>query len=201
MAIIVACNGVLHIILAMKNHSTVEDLLDSAMCALSNLCYRSDTNKELIVKMGGAKAVVDTLLSNFNNAGLSITGLRALGNLAFYPPNIGVIIRDGAVQAIVAGLTVHSQNAELIQIALGVLTNLVRTRPAPRMANDCTRVRSDRDRPCACVREQSADRNAENMAIMAREGAAQAIVEVLLQNTTNLEIEAAALGCLSNFAR
>ena len=52
---IVANNGIFHLVIAMNNHMTAEELLDSAICALSNLCYKSDTNKELIVKSGGAK--------------------------------------------------------------------------------------------------------------------------------------------------
>ena len=69
--------------------------------------------------------MVDCLLANFNNASLLMTGMRALGNLALYLPNIPAIVSGGGVQAIVAGLTVHAKNVPLVQIAVGVLTNLV----------------------------------------------------------------------------
>jgi len=168
---VVACKGIQIIIAVLSQHSKAEELLESAVCVLCNTCANSDTNKELIAKNGGAQAIVDTILNNFNAMDLLLTCFRTLGNLACSRYNIGAIIKAGGVQGIVAGMTVHGDNRDLIDVAIRVLTNL------------------------------SADLDEENMSILAQEGAVQAIVEVAASFTDDLEIEVATLACLCNLGR
>jgi len=116
--------------------------------------------------------VVDCLLANFNNASLLMTGMRALGNLALYLPNIPAIVSGGGVQAIVAGLTVHAKNVPLVQIAVGVLTNLVWGITCDQCAA------GDAEQYAVFATVQASAKDAESMQIMAQEGAVQAVVEV-----------------------
>jgi len=168
---IVACKGIQSLISVMSTHQKAEDLLESAVCVLCNLCHNNDPNKEEITKHGGAQSIVDTILNNFDALELLTTCFRALGNLAYNKKNISMIIRAGGVQGIVAGMTVHNEELDIIDIAIRVLTNL------------------------------AADPDEENMAILAQEGAVQAVVEVATQYFKNIELEIAALGCLCNLAR
>jgi hypothetical protein len=66
---------------------------------------------------------------------------------------------------------VHSEELDIIDIAIRVLTNL------------------------------ASELDDEDQQIMAQEGAVQAIVEVATQHTDNLELEISAIGCLCNLAR
>ncbi len=58
----------------MVNFPTEISLLDGAFCALTNLCYNNNTNKEKIARSGGAKQIIVCLLDNVNHADLLITG-------------------------------------------------------------------------------------------------------------------------------
>jgi hypothetical protein len=96
--------------------------------------------------------------------GVGVSRFRTLGNLAYSASTISTIIKAGGVQGIVAGMTVHAEELDVIDIAIRVLTNL------------------------------ASDLDEDNMAIMAQEGAVQAIVEVAHKYAANLELEIAALG-------
>jgi hypothetical protein len=168
---IVACRGIPAIIGAVNTHTKAEEMLDSSIVTLNNLCRNNDPNKVAIVKAGGAQAIVDTILNNFNAMDLLLTCFRTMGNLAFDSKTIDTIIKAGGVQGIVAGMTVHTEEADVIDIAVRVLTNM------------------------------SADLDDENMAVLAQEGAVQAVVEVANQYTDNAEIEVSAMNCLFNLAR
>jgi hypothetical protein len=82
-----------------------------------------------------------------------------------------LLIKAGTVQGIVAGMTIHNEEIEIVDVAIRVLTNL------------------------------ASDLDEENQAIMAQEGAVQAIVEVADQYSMNVDMEQAALGCLCNLGR
>lgn len=168
---IVACKGVQLLLNAMHNHPKSEDLLDHAVSVLCNLCQNNNNNKDLILKLGGAQAIVDTVLNNFQALEFLQTSFRTLGNLAYDAKSVTAIIKAGGVQGLVAGMTVHNEDMEIIDIAIRVLSNL---------AQDAT---------------------PDNMAIMAQEGAVQAIVEAAANYTDKLDIEIAALGCLCNLGR
>jgi len=168
---IVACRGIPAVITTMANNNKAEDLLESAVCVLCNLCQGNDTNKDEIAKAGGCQAIVDTILNNFDALDLLITCFRTLGNIAYNKPNISTIIKSGGVQGIVAGMAVHSDQLDVIDVAIRVLTNL------------------------------AADPDDENMAIMAQEGAVQAVVEAVITYVKHPDLEAAALGCLVNLSR
>jgi hypothetical protein len=165
---IMGCSVLHSIIKSMINHSSEADLLECAATVISNLCYGSDGNKELIARLGAARTLVDVILRNYNRPQLLIAAFRAIGNLAFYIGNVHTIISEGAVQGIVAGMTSHVEDLELIQVALGVMTNL------------------------------AADAKEENQAIMAQEGAVQAICEVTNAHVENADVEIAAISCLVN---
>jgi hypothetical protein len=167
---IVACRGIEHLLTAMQNHDQVDDLLESAVCVLCNLCNSNDTNKQLLVNNGGAQAIVECVLNNFNSMELVMTSFRTLGNLAFNSWAIKQVVDAGAVQAIVAGMTVHNEDLDVVDIALKVLCNL------------------------------ATDISPETQAILAAEGAVQAVVEVTAQYHDNLEMVVNAIGCLNNMA-
>jgi len=168
---IVACKGIEILILAIQTHHTAEDLLESAVATLCNLCHNSDVNKDQIVKKDGCTTVVEVVLNNFNSIELLLTCFRTLGNLASNAANTSEIIKAGGVQGIVAGLTVHSSELDIIDISIRVLTNL------------------------------ASEMDDEEQKIMAQEGAVQAIVEVVNTHVDNPELELSALGCLCNLAR
>lgn len=168
---IVACKGVQLLLNAMHNHPKAADLLDHAVSVLCNLCQNNNNNKDLILKLGGAQAIVDTVLNNFQALEFLQTSFRTMGNLAYDAKSVTSIIKAGGVQGLVAGMTVHNTEEDIIDLAIRVLSNL---------AQDAT---------------------AENMAIMAQEGAVQAIVEAAANYTDKLDIEIAALGCLCNLGR
>eukprot|EP00463_Aulacantha_scolymantha_P001524 TRINITY_DN2142_c0_g1_i1.p1 TRINITY_DN2142_c0_g1~~TRINITY_DN2142_c0_g1_i1.p1 ORF type:complete len:105 (-),score=20.24 TRINITY_DN2142_c0_g1_i1:33-347(-) len=80
------------------------------------------------------------------------------------------MIEAGAVQGIVAGLTVHNQELDLINLAIRVLSAL------------------------------ATNLDEKHRTIMASEGAVQAIVEVASNFTENLEMEICAHECLCALA-
>jgi len=168
---VVACKGIQTVISLMGQHQKQEGLLEGAVCTLVNLCHGNDLNKEEVTKHNGAQAIVDTVLNNFDSLDLLIQCFRALGTLASVKKNITTIIKAGGVQGIVAGMTVHNEQMDLVETAIRVLTNL------------------------------ASDPGDENMQIMAQEGAVQAVVEVASQFFKNQELEIVALGCLCNLAR
>lgn len=167
---IVACKGVKRLIDTMQTHPNKETLLDNAVCVLCNLCHNNDNNKEAIVKAGGATIIVEAVLNNFDSIDLLLTCFRTLGNLAYTTDSVHHLIDAGAVQGVVAGMTVHEQELDLIGLAVQVLSAL------------------------------ATDLDAEHREIMYREGAVQAIVEVAANYTQNLEMETLALGCLHGLA-
>lgn len=168
---IVACKGVQLLLNAMHQHPKSSDMLDHAVTVLCNLSQNSHNNKDLILRLDGAQAIVDTVLNNFQALEFLQTSFRTLGNLAYDAKSVTSIIKAGGVQGLVAGMTVHNEDEEIVGIAIRVLSNL---------AQDAT---------------------ADNMAIMAQEGAVQAIVEAAANYTDKLDIEIAALGCLCNLGR
>ena len=171
MSFIVACKGIEEVLGSMERSPTESDLLESCLCVLNNLSNSNDTNKKRIIDHGGAKHVVACMLDNVNEVDLLLAGFSTIGNLACYIPAVGELIKEGAVQGIVAAMTVHGRDMDAIDRAIRVLANL------------------------------AADASGEHMRIMSQEGAVQAIVEVSLKHTDNLDIEIAAIGCLCNFAK
>lgn len=168
---IVACKGIQTFLLAMQTHPDAEELLDGAVTTLCNISLMNDINKDYIIRDDGAMIIVETILNKFNAIELLQTCLNTLGNLAYNTEMSSAIIKAGAVQGIVAGLTVHSEEAEVIDISVRVLTNL------------------------------SSELDEENQEIMAQEGAVQAIVEVVENCRDNLELEVSAVGCLHNLSQ
>jgi hypothetical protein len=154
----------------MSVHSHIEDLLESAVCVLCNLCHNNDTNKQLLVNNGGPQAIVECVLNNFDSMELVMTSFRTLGNLAFNEAAIKQVVNAGAVQAIVAGMTVHNEDLDVVDIALKVLCNL------------------------------ATDVSSETQGILAAQGAVQAIVEVLSQYHDNQDMAVTAVDCLNNMA-
>eukprot|EP00461_Guttulinopsis_vulgaris_P002960 UN02961 len=143
----------------MKENQQHPDLLDSCLCVLCNMCHGNDGNKLLIVNENGAATIVDTVLNNFDQVEVLLSAFRMLGVLAFNAQSVDAIIKAGGVQGIVAGMTVLGGSIEVIDVAIRVLTNL---------ASNCTD---------------------DHMKIMAEEGAVQAIVEVMQQHSSNVDIE------------
>mmetsp|Transcript_8936 Transcript_8936/g.17084 ORF Transcript_8936/g.17084 Transcript_8936/m.17084 type:complete len:1795 (+) Transcript_8936:30-5414(+) len=167
---IVACSGIQHLLTAMATHNQVEDLLESSVCVLCNLCHENDNNKDKICKAGGAHAVVEAVLNNFHSLDLVISSFRTLGNLAYSTEAIKTIVESGAVQGIVAGMTVHNEELDIIDLAVRVLSNL------------------------------ASDMDPEVQTTMEQEGAVQAIVEVVDTYSNNLDLCVPAFECLNHFA-
>ena len=147
-AFIVASRGIPLLLELITQHNRATDLLENAVCVLCNVCYRNDSNKDAILQLSGAKILVATALANFSAVPVLMSCFRTLGNLAYSPPSTSTIIGAGAVQALVAGMSIHGSNGELCLLCLRVLTNL-----------------------CSDYVEG-------NMSTMREEGAVQAVVEV-----------------------
>ena len=175
-AFIVASRGVPLLLELITQHNRAVDLLENAVCVLCNVCYRNDSNKDAILQLGGAKILVATALANFSAVPVLMAAFRTLGNLAYSPPSTSAIIGAGAVQALVAGMSIHGSNTELCLLCLRVLTNL-----------------------CSDYVEG-------NMSTMREEGAVQAVVEVCRTHAAStqpadMELVNAALLCLCNLGR
>eukprot|EP00808_Paulinella_micropora_P007759 g79781.t1 len=168
---ITACKGIPILIRTMRNFPEATDLLEHCVIVLTNLCHLNDPNKEEIVKHDGAQVVVDCVLANFDTLDLVSACFRCLGNLSNNKHNIEAVIKAGAVQGLVAGMTVHAAELDIITIAIRVLTA---------MANE--------------PRES-------NMVVMAEEGAVQAVVEVLQCYPDKTDLEIAATQCLMNLSK
>ena len=168
---IVDANGIDLLVSIVATYTENEELLDSTICVLCNLCYGNDHNKTEIIKFGGATAISDVVLNNFDNHDLLISCFRTLGNLAFNSANVSQIVRAGGVQSIVAGMTVHNENLDIVDVAIRVLTNFA----------------------------AAADSN--TMQIMSAEGAVQAIIEGVYTYDSNLRLTIASFGCLWTLAR
>jgi hypothetical protein len=167
----VACRAIEEALAAVARYPTEGELIQFALALFCNLCYKNDGNKRRIVESGGARAIVQCILDNLNNQELLNPGFRCLGNLAFFAPNVPVIVREGGVQAIVAAMTLHSSSLDIVDMAIRVLSNL------------------------------AADVDVESMKIMSQEGAVQAVVEVALRHSDNLDLELASIACLCNLAK
>jgi hypothetical protein len=64
--LIVDHRGIPIVLAAITLHNKAEELLESAVRVLNNLCRGNNGNKDAIVRAGGAQAIVDTVLNNFN---------------------------------------------------------------------------------------------------------------------------------------
>ena len=173
-AFIVASKGVNLLLDLIVQHNRCEELLDNAICVLCNVCYKNDSNKESIIQAGGAKILVHTALANFSAVPVLLSSFRTLGNLAYNAQSTVVIIGAGAVQGLVAGMSIHGSSVELILLCLRVLTNL------------------------------SSDYSEGNMKVMKEEGAVQAVVEVCHLHAGKEkegEVVYASLLCLCNLGR
>ena len=173
-AFIVASKGVQLLLQLIALHVRAEELLDNAICVLCNVCYRNDSNKELIIQLDGAPTLVSAALANFSAVSVLLSTFRTLGNLAYNAASTVAIIGAGAVQGLVAGMSIHGGSVELILLCLRVLTNL------------------------------SSEYCEANMRVMKEEGAVQAVVEVCHLHAgkeKEAEVVNATLLCLCNLGR
>ena len=173
---IVASRGIVLLLELITQHNRATELLDNAICVLCNVCFRNDSNKDAILNSNGAKILVATALSNFSAVAVLLSCFRTLGNLAYSPVSTGTIIGAGAVQALVAGMSIHGSERELCLLCLRVLTNL------------------------------SSDYVELNMSTMREEGAVQAVMEVVRSHAESvvvgdMELVNAGLLCLCNLGR
>lgn len=168
---IVASEGIPPILQLLEKHVDEEDLLESGVCILCNVCHENNNNKDLTIKLNAPSIIVETILNNFDSVDLLSTCFRTLGNLAYDEASSAEVMKAGTVQGLVAGLTVHGDNDDLVDIGIRVLTNL-----AVGMSMD-------------------------HQTIMAEEGAVQAVVEMCNSKTDIREVEISALVCLANLAR
>eukprot|EP00457_Paulinella_chromatophora_P000200 gb/GEZN01000200.1/.p1 GENE.gb/GEZN01000200.1/~~gb/GEZN01000200.1/.p1 ORF type:complete len:1836 (+),score=291.92 gb/GEZN01000200.1/:78-5585(+) len=168
---ITACKGIPILCATMRNFPESTDLLEHCVIVLTNLCHNNDPNKESIVQHDGPQVVVDVVLANFDCLDLVSACFRCLGNLCNNKHNIESVVKAGAVQGLVAGMTVHADELDIITIAVRVLSAM------------------------------AAEFVPQNMVVMADEGAVQAVVEVLQNYPTKTELEIAATQCLINLAK
>lgn len=168
---IVSSNGAEALIAAVRKHTKAEELLESAVNTLCNICYNNDNYKEVIAQCDGVRAIVEIIRNNFNSVELLMVCYRTMGNMAYNKPMIQAIVRAGAIQGIVAGMTVHGENLKIVDVGICVIANL------------------------------AVELDEETMNVMNEEGAVRAIIEAALRYTDNMSIEIAALSCLCNLAR
>lgn len=163
-------NGVRIVINTMDAHMAHVALLSDAAGCLQNAAI-NDLNRQLIVDNNGGGALATAVLSNFQEADLLHACLPVIGTLAYYKPNIVRLIKDGAVQAIVCGLHEHSNDVEVVQVAVAVLGNL------------------------------AAEHDPECLAIMAQEGVIQAIIEAIQKHKDTPEVVIKCLATLCELVR
>ncbi|MES1907844.1 MAG: hypothetical protein MHM6MM_000882 [Cercozoa sp. M6MM] len=167
---LVELGGVPLVIDAMTRHYTMTELNDSGCMVLSNVCYNNNENKALVCKTGGARVIVNMIVTHHEHSKLMMTGFRALGNLAFLKENVSVIVREGAIQAIIRSMRSNPLEQDLLQLAMAVLGNLA----------------SSRDATCAEEIQQS--------------DAVSAVLDASRAHTDNVALQMAALGCLGNLS-
>eukprot|EP00808_Paulinella_micropora_P019993 g2475.t1 len=171
-AFITAGKGIPTLIGVMGQHPTAESLLESAVIILTNVCQDSDRNPEEICKIDGAQAIVETVMNNFEALDLVVATFRCLGTMAMVRKVIPKIVEAGAIQALVAGMNVHSGEPDILMTAVKVLAALsFDTQP-----------------------------QTQTMKLMAEEGAVQAVVEVTAAYPDNAALESAAMRALFNLA-
>lgn len=151
-----------------ENLKELPIFLELSATVICNVCYDNTRTAIMAAQFGATSFLIEMLLKNYDNVTVLMAGFRALGNISFYGPNATVAIKDGAMQAIVAGLMFHSTRVDVVEVCLGVLTNL------------------------------AADLNPETQSIIAEEGAVQAVVETAKKHASNVEITSASYGCLGN---
>lgn len=165
-----ACKGIPLIIKMMRQYMTQPDLLESAACVLGNLCFENDNNKTLIINEGGAQVMVDTLLNNFDQLDVVINTLSTISTLAHGPHAVDAILNAGGVQAVVATMTVLGDTFTVVDASMRVLNRL------------------------------ASNASEAHMAIMAQEGAVQAIVEVAAAHSNAAEIALLCVTALCDLA-
>lgn len=169
-AFVVAFKGIPLVLSLLNDNVKDTDMADSAMWVLMNLCAADDSYKLKIVDFGGAHAVVDCILNNFDDEDIQRTALSTLRLLAYNAHAVDQIVKAGAVQGIVAGMTVMENNVDLLDQAVQVLGALI------------------------------THANEEQLALIAQEGAVQGILDVSAKHSTNLVIEIEAARALCNLA-
>eukprot|EP00457_Paulinella_chromatophora_P000208 gb/GEZN01000208.1/.p1 GENE.gb/GEZN01000208.1/~~gb/GEZN01000208.1/.p1 ORF type:complete len:1820 (-),score=317.02 gb/GEZN01000208.1/:164-5623(-) len=169
-AFITAGKGIPTLIAVMGQHPNAESLLESAIIILTNVCQDSDRNPEEIIKIDGARAIVETVTNNFEALDLVVATFRCIGTMAMVRRIIPKIVEAGAIQALVAGMTVHASEPDILMTAVKVIAAL------------------------------SFDSTPQTMKMMAEEGAVQAVVEVTASYADNLALESAAMRALFNLA-
>lgn len=169
-AFVMASRGISMTIQYINLHLDNSDILKPSLYILYNMCYTSTCFREQVIQEDGAQAIVDTVLNNFEHIDVQLIAFRTLGILSSNGSNIDTIIKTGAVQGIIAGMTVLSDKQEVVEAAISVLRALA--------------LNSDPDQ----------------IRIMADEGAIQGQLEVLLQYSTDVDISLSCVTALCNLA-
>ena len=121
--LIMAKKGVKACEAALQAYKEGPRVLEQAMSVLSNLMYRSETNKLEIGQTCGDE-ITGVVMDHASDASLVKMALRALGNLTFCMDNVRFVVEEhSATKAIVAAMRAQLQDEELQTLAMQVLSN------------------------------------------------------------------------------
>jgi hypothetical protein len=168
---IAASRGAELLVACLDAYPKDSEILLNAVNLLRLLASAGESNREAIVRISGCDAISDCILNNFNNIDVVRMCFRTFGTIATSASFVASCIRAGAVQGLVAGMTVHASQLGLINVAMKVLA----------------------------IFAKSAD--ADSMNTLTLEGAVQAIVEAMSTYVDNIVLESTAIDCLYNLCK
>jgi len=110
--------GIPTIIQAMKNHPEYPELLELASNVFYDLSFSNGAEKE-VLEYDGVKPIVNSIKQHCNDLNVLHESTRTLGRLYSLCDEIGkkLIIKEGAIEAIVQALKIHPEDQELQQRA------------------------------------------------------------------------------------
>lgn len=194
---IIAGGALASTISCMERFRNNSDLLDSGTVVLSNLCAGGEEHRRAIAEAGAVRALVSIIehqcdeerargekqqqqQEQGSNASAAAAAaslqvmqdcLRALGNLGLHADTIPLMLRDGAVHALVRSVDDMARHPSVVTLSVSVLGNL---------AANC---------------------DTDQVAVMARDGGVAAVVRASRALPDHVDVQKAFFGSLANFAK
>ena len=119
----------------MQQYPQETKVLELALKILSNLLWQHDENKIMVGQTCGDE-IVNIIRVHFAEEAIVLAALRALGNLSFCDENIPFLVKEGATECIVKGMTQHPNNVAIVRMALDVVGNFAALSPDDDVEDD-----------------------------------------------------------------
>lgn len=120
---IMARDGIATLEKAMQTFRYKPSVLEVLFVTFNNICFVSAENK-LIIGRRCADEIVAVIGDHATQAKLVIKALKAVGNLTTEDECVTIVIKEGVIKVIVAGMTASPEDHQLQLVSIQVIANL-----------------------------------------------------------------------------